>query len=179
MSSLFSLFIFYIAVIFAIRAFKKKSTDNSRNSGTPTKSAQQSAEVFRTPQPVQPRTSQTQSRPAAASSMLHSATSASSTSQTKKPSAAQSEPPKHSTMGYLHEKAKQDEEEHRKEEAETARKMRQRSDGRTPGRQLLLGDPVPANCRCVICGYCGAENLLPLNSRDKYCCYFCREALEK
>ena len=28
-------------------------------------------------------------------------------------------------MGYLHEKAKQDEEEHRKEEAETARKMRQ------------------------------------------------------
>ena len=61
----------------------------------------------------------------------------------------------------------------------TARKMRQRSDGRTPGRQLLLGDPVPANCRCVICGYCGAENLLPLNSRDRYCCYFCREALEK
>lgn len=177
MSSLFSLFIFYIAVIFAIRAFKKKATDNSRNSGTPTKSAQQSAEVFRTPQPVQPRTSQTQSRTAVASSLPHSATSASSTSQTKKPAAAKSEPPKHSTIGYLHEKAKLDEEEHRKEEAETARKMKQRSDGRIPGKQLLLGDPVPANCKCVVCGYCAAENLIPLNSREKYCCYFCREAL--
>ena len=148
-SGLLSLFIFYIFFFVIIRGVRKKSKDNE----------------------VKPNT------PAATSYPPRS--TAGNTSQVKKPASAQSEPPKHSTMGYLHEKAKQDEEEHRKEEAETARKMRQRSDGRTPGRQLLLGDPVPANCRCVICGYCGAENLLPLNSRDRYCCYFCREALEK
>lgn len=93
------------------------------------------------------------------------------------PSKPQNEPSRHSTMGYLHEKAMQDEKEHRKEEAETARKIKQRSNGRTPAKQLYLGDPVPNNCRCVVCSYCGAENLIPLNSRDRYCCYFCREAL--
>ena len=169
-STLISIFIFYII----IRSFRKKAAGDERKSDTPSKPAQQSAEVFRNPQPVQSSPTAT-SRPATSSYTSHNPVS--TASQAKKP--AQGEPPKHSTMGYLHEKAKQDEEEHRKEEAETARKMRQRSDGRIPGRQLLLGDPVPANCRCVICGYCGAENLLPLNSRDKYCCYFCREALEK
>lgn len=148
-SGLLSLFIFYIFFFVIIRGVRKKSKDNEVKPNTPTATS------------------------------YPSRSTAGNTSQAKKPAPAQSEPPKHSTMGYLHEKAKQDEEEHRKEEAETARKMRQRSDGRTPGRQLLLGDPVPANCRCVICGYCGAENLLPLNSRDRYCCYFCREALEK
>ncbi len=148
-SGLLSLFIFYIFFFVIIRGVRKKSKDNEVKPNTP------------------------------AATSYPSRSTAGNTSQAKKTAPAQSEPPKHSTMGYLHEKAKQDEEEHRKEEAETARKMRQRSDGRTPGRQLLLGDPVPANCRCVICGYCGAENLLPLNSRDRYCCYFCREALEK
>ncbi len=170
-STLISIFIFYII----IRSFRKKAAGDESKPDTPSKSAQQSAEVFRNPQPVQSRPTTTTSRPATSSYTSHNPVS--TASQAKKP--AQGEPPKHSTMGYLHEKAKQDEEEHRKEEAETARKMKQRSDGRIPGRQLLLGDPVPANCRCVICGYCGAENLLPLNSRDKYCCYFCREALEK
>ena len=175
-SSLLSLFIFYIFFFVIIRGVRKRYKGSEVKPNTPAKSAQQSAEVCRNSQPVQSRPATT-SRPAATSYPSHSAVS--NTSQAKKPAPAQSDPSKHSTMGYLHEKAKQDEEEHRKEEAETARKMRQRSDGRTPGRQLLLGDPVPANCRCVICGYCGAENLLPLNSRDRYCCYFCREALEK
>lgn len=176
-SSFLSLFIFYIFFFVIIRGVRKKSKSSEVKPNTPAKSAQQSAEVFRNPQPVQSRPTTTTSRPATSSYTSHNPVS--TASQAKKP--AQGEPPKHSTMGYLHEKAKQDEEEHRKEEAETARKMKQRSDGRIPGRQLLLGDPVPANCRCVICGYCGAENLLPLNSgsRDKYCCYFCREALEK
>lgn len=172
-SGLLSLFIFYIIFFVIIRGSKKKSGADGTRPNVSAKSAQQSAEVFRSPQPVQSRSAGT-SRQAEASHKLHD-----NTSLAKGSASAESEPPKHSTMGYLHEKAKQDEEEHRREEAETARKMRQRSDGRTPGRQLLLGDPVPADCRCVICGYCGAENLLPLNSRDRYCCYFCREALEK
>ena len=120
-SSLLSLFIFYIFFFVIIRGVRKRSKGSEVKPNTPAKSAQQSAEVFRNSQPVQSRPATT-SRPAATSYPSHSAVS--NTSQAKKPVPAQSDPSKHSTMGYLHEKAKQDEEEHRKEDTENATAFR-------------------------------------------------------
>lgn len=81
------------------------------------------------------------------------------------------------TTGYLHEKAMLDQREHELEERETKRRLAERSGGMIPATRLYLGDPVPNNCRCVVCSYCAAENLIPHGSNKEYCCYFCREAL--
>ncbi len=47
---------------------------------------------------------------------------------------------------------------------------------RIAGR-LNFADPIPNGSRVEICGYCGAENLVPMNSFEPYKCYFCREKL--
>ena len=82
-----------------------------------------------------------------------------------------------STMAYLQEKAKQDEIEHAKEKQEEARRLHQNYGGLRAADRLYEGDSVPNGKRCVVCAYCGAENLIPMASREKYSCYFCREPL--
>lgn len=82
-----------------------------------------------------------------------------------------------STMAYLQEKAKQDEIEHAREKQEEARRLHQNYGGLRTAERLYEGDSVPNGKRCVVCAYCGAENLIPMASREKYSCYFCREPL--
>ena len=82
-----------------------------------------------------------------------------------------------STMAYLQEKAKQDEIEHAREKQEEARRLHQNYGGLRAAERLYEGDSVPNGKRCVVCAYCGAENLIPMASREKYSCYFCREPL--
>ncbi len=82
-----------------------------------------------------------------------------------------------STMAYLEEKAKQDEIEHAKEKQEETRRLHQNYGGLRAAERLYEGDSVPNGKRCVVCAYCGADNLLPMVAREKYSCYFCREPL--
>ena len=82
-----------------------------------------------------------------------------------------------STMAYLQEKAKQDEIEHAKEKQEEARRLHQNYGGLRAAERLYEGDSIPNGKRCVVCAYCGAENLIPEATREKYSCYFCREPL--
>ncbi|MCM1252935.1 MAG: hypothetical protein NC321_08940 [Clostridium sp.] len=85
--------------------------------------------------------------------------------------------PQGSTMAYLEEKARQDEIEHAKEKQEETRRLYRNAGGLRAAERLYEGDGVPNGKRCVICDYCGAENLVPTASREQYSCYFCREAL--
>lgn len=85
--------------------------------------------------------------------------------------------PQSSTMAYLEKKAKQDEIEHAKEKQEEARRLHQNYGGLRAAERLYEGDSVPNGKRCVVCAYCGAENMIPVVSREKYSCYFCREPL--
>lgn len=82
-----------------------------------------------------------------------------------------------STMAYLEEKARQDAMEHAQDKLEESRRLYQNSGGRCVAERLYEGDSVPNGKRCVVCGYCGAENLVPMTARERYSCYFCREQI--
>lgn len=82
-----------------------------------------------------------------------------------------------STTAYLMEKAEADAREHAKEKYEEQQRLQQASGGLAVAERLLDGDAVPQGKRCVICGYCAAENLVPMVPRTRYSCYFCREPL--
>lgn len=84
---------------------------------------------------------------------------------------------KGSTMAYLEEKARQDAAEHAREKWEETRRLNQNYGGLRVAQRLFEGDSVPGGQKCVVCGYCGAENLVPMMPREKYSCYFCREPL--
>lgn len=83
-----------------------------------------------------------------------------------------------STLAYLEEKARQDAMEHEMEKREEARRLYESSGGLRPAQRLYEGDSVPGGCKCVVCGYCAAENLVPVSSRERFSCYFCREPLD-
>ncbi len=83
-----------------------------------------------------------------------------------------------STLAYLEEKARQDAIEHEMEKREEARRLYESSGGLRPAQRLYAGDSVPNGCKCVVCGYCAAENLIPVSSRERFSCYFCRERLD-
>ncbi|MBP3475390.1 MAG: hypothetical protein J6K48_03610 [Lachnospiraceae bacterium] len=83
----------------------------------------------------------------------------------------------HSTTAYLMEKAEADAREHEKEKYEEQMRLHRASGGLAVAERLFDGDPVPQGKRCVICGYCAAENLVPMVPRTRYSCYFCREPL--
>jgi len=83
-----------------------------------------------------------------------------------------------STMAYLEEKARQDAAEHAREKWEETKRLNQNYGGFRVAQRLFEGDSVPGGQKCVICGYCGAENLVPLVPRERYSCYFCREPLK-
>lgn len=81
------------------------------------------------------------------------------------------------TTAYLMEKAEADAREHEREKYEEQKRLHEASGGLAVAERLLDGDPVPQNKKCVICGYCAAENLIPMIPRTRYSCYFCREPL--
>ncbi|MCM1087706.1 MAG: hypothetical protein NC419_06080 [Muribaculaceae bacterium] len=83
----------------------------------------------------------------------------------------------HSTLAYLDEKARQDALEHERERREEAERLNRNYGGFRVAERLFDGDTVPNGKRCSVCGYCGAENLVPMMAREKYSCYFCRELL--
>lgn len=82
------------------------------------------------------------------------------------------------TTAYLMQKAEEDAREHAREKVEEQKRLYETRGGLAVAERYLLGDMIPQGKRCVICGYCGAENLIPAQPRTKYCCYFCREALQ-
>lgn len=82
-----------------------------------------------------------------------------------------------SVTDYLAEKARKDQIEHAREKQQESRRLAEKSGGLTPAERLYDGDPVPNGKFCVCCSYCAAENLIPVGSRMKYSCYFCREPL--
>ncbi|MBE5872252.1 MAG: hypothetical protein E7294_13525 [Lachnospiraceae bacterium] len=82
-----------------------------------------------------------------------------------------------STTAYLDRKAKQDEIEHRKEALEQ-RREEQKNYGRINyALRWYEGDPVPDSQKIIKCGYCGAENMVPVRGGRHFNCYFCREEL--
>ena len=82
-----------------------------------------------------------------------------------------------STTAYLMEKAEADAREHAKEKFEEQKRLHETRGGLAVATRYLDGDAIPKGMRCVNCGYCGAENLVPMVPRTRYSCYFCREAL--
>ena len=82
-----------------------------------------------------------------------------------------------STTAYLMEKAEADAREHAIEKYEEQQRLQQASGGLAVAERLLDGDPIPQGKRGDICGYCAAENLVPMVPRTRYSCYFCREPL--
>lgn len=82
-----------------------------------------------------------------------------------------------STTAYLMEKAEADAREHAKEKFEEQKRLHETRGGLPVAERYLDGDTVPQGKKCVNCGYCGAENLIPMMPRTRYSCYFCREPL--
>lgn len=82
-----------------------------------------------------------------------------------------------STTAYLAKKAQEDAREHAKEKWEEEKRLRETRGGLAVAERHLDGDPIPQGSRCVVCGYCAAENLVPMIPRTRYSCYFCREPL--
>ena len=97
---------------------------------------------------------------------------------TRKSAAQEAKEDGNSTTAYLMEKAEADAREHAKEKYEEQQRLYQASGGLAVAERLLDGDPVPQGKRCVICGYCAAENLVPMMPGKRYSCYFCREPLD-
>lgn len=82
-----------------------------------------------------------------------------------------------STTAYLMEKAEADAREHAQEKLEEQQRLHETRGGLAVALRYLEGDMVPRGKRVVRCGYCGAENLVPMASGTRYSCYFCREPL--
>lgn len=82
-----------------------------------------------------------------------------------------------STMAYLNEKARLDEIEHAKEKREESQRLNKNYGGIRVAERLFEGSSIPEGKRCCICGYCGAQNLVPMMPKEQYSCYFCREPL--
>lgn len=82
-----------------------------------------------------------------------------------------------STMAYLDEKARQDAVEHAREKREETMRLNKNYGGLRVAERRYEGSSIPNGKKCIACAYCGAENLIPAMPRERYSCYFCREAL--
>ena len=82
-----------------------------------------------------------------------------------------------STTAYLMEKAEADAREHAQEKLEEQQRLHETRGGLAVALRYLEGDMIPRGKSVVRCGYCGAENLVPMASGTRYSCYFCREPL--
>ncbi|MBQ8592478.1 MAG: hypothetical protein IJ485_07020 [Lachnospiraceae bacterium] len=158
-----------VMIIFIVKISKKSKQQNQNQSQTYNGHSQgtsQEAPMQRTPQAKTVV-------PAAKTAMPEMQTA----KTTKKQESVQREEGQ-SVTEYLHEKAMQDEAEHRKEKMREAMKERKYHGYLNTAQRLYPGDPVPANQRVSICPYCAAENLIPLRDTSKYHCYFCRHELK-
>lgn len=81
------------------------------------------------------------------------------------------------TTAYLMEKAEADAREHAQEKLEEQKRLHETRGGLAVALRHLDGDAIPQGKRVVCCGYCGAENLVPMVPGTRYSCYFCRERL--
>lgn len=127
-----------------------------------------------------PKSNSTRNRPA--QQMAQAAPTRSPAQQTMQRTAAQTaiqeaKEDGNSTTAYLMEKAEADAREHAKEKFEEQKRLRETRGGLDVAERFLDGDSIPQGKKLVNCGYCGAENLVPMMPRTRYSCYFCREAL--
>ncbi len=81
------------------------------------------------------------------------------------------------TTAYLMEKAEADAREHQREKYEEQKRLHETRGGLAVAERYLDGESVPQGKRCVNCGYCAAQNLIPRMPGTRYSCYFCREPL--
>ena len=81
------------------------------------------------------------------------------------------------TTDDLRQKAVLDEADHLQDKRQEEMRSRWETGGLPSAQRLYEGDSVPQGMRVIKCSYCGAENLVPQGSRQKYTCYFCREEL--
>lgn len=81
------------------------------------------------------------------------------------------------TMEYLNEKSKQEAKDKLMEKQRVDYQKRQEMGNKLIGERLYLGDQVPNGKMLRKCSYCGADNLVPFGTREKYLCYFCREII--
>ncbi len=100
-----------------------------------------------------------------------------SASRTQTVTQAQEAGEEESTTAYLAKKAAEDAREHAREKWEEEKRLRETRGGLSVAGRHLDGDPIPQGSRCVVCGYCAAENLVPMIPKTRYSCYFCREPL--
>ena len=179
---MFQTIIFIIFVVVIVRRFRNLKQDggvkgnNSMPNTTVTTPPVHNNPVQ--PQPVQtgPVRTTAQNRPAQATAQTGSARTA--TQQKSAQTAIQeAKDDGHSTTAYLMEKAEADAREHAKEKYEEQKRLYETRGGLAVAERYLEGDSIPQGKRCVNCGYCGAENLIPMIPRAKYSCYFCREPL--
>lgn len=94
-----------------------------------------------------------------------------------KPAVKETKEESHATTAYLKEKAEEDARQHAKEKFEEQKRLHETRGGLAVAERYLDGDLTPQGKRRVKCGYCGADNLVPMQPGTRYSCYFCREAL--
>lgn len=94
-----------------------------------------------------------------------------------KPAVKETQEDSHATTAYLKEKAEEDARQHAKEKFEEQKRLYETRGGLAVAERYLDGDLIPQGKQRVKCGYCGADNLVPIQPRTRYSCYFCREAL--
>lgn len=165
---MFSL-IWFIVVCYAIyRVLKQRKEQESQNEGRNGNYPQQGIPQNRSHQIKPPQMQKNQ----------HGTSFQQMQSSGQKPIQAQSdEPEAGSTMAYLEEKARQDAVEHAREKQEEAQRLHKNFGGLRVAERLYEGNCVPNGKKCITCGYCGAENLVPMMPRERYGCFFCREPI--
>ncbi len=94
-----------------------------------------------------------------------------------KPAVKETKEDSHATTAYLKEKAEEDARQHAKEKFEEQKRLYETRGGLAVAERYLDGDLIPQSKQRVKCGYCGADNLVPMQPGTRYSCYFCREAL--
>lgn len=158
--------LFYIILVIAIykniQRAKERNSMKGNDAGSNTMTNQTGAPV-RPAMPVN-RNTQTARPPKQTTAAIKSAAK-----ETKEDS--------HATTAYLKEKAEEDARQHAKEKFEEQKRLYETRGGLAVAERYLDGDLIPQGKRRVKCGYCGADNLLPMQPGTRYSCYFCREAL--
>ncbi len=84
-----------------------------------------------------------------------------------------------SMTAFLDRKAKQEANERKLSEWKTQQEEKKSYGTLQVGKELPLGAPVPKGNVVKVCPYCGAENLVPYGSSQKFHCFFCRTSLPK
>ncbi|MBD5517282.1 MAG: hypothetical protein HDR07_01880 [Lachnospiraceae bacterium] len=156
-------FLFICIVIYRnVQRAKESNDTKSNNAGSNTMTNQPGANA----RPAAPVNRNTQM-----------AKASKQTATVVKPAVKETKEDGKSTTEYLKEKAEEDARQHAKEKFEEQKRLYETRGGLAVAERYLDGDLIPQGKRCVKCGYCGAENLVPMQPRTRYSCYFCREAL--